>query len=134
MHGKWWNRAGWAFLAVFIVAGFTVPFAVSRGWFTSGNSHKTHRELADHLAAKGVPVSVVPRPEMNRPGITVADFEEPLGFGKATVYLCDDQKTAREYAGAAESGFVTGRFAITQDTRFPQHSAALLEKIRGALK
>jgi hypothetical protein len=88
----------------------------------------THKELAEHLATKGVTVEVRPIPIMSAP-------DQPM----IAVFLCTNERVAREKAGTlGEGAFHCGRFALgvigSAVDRDYTDNRALLAKIATALK
>jgi hypothetical protein len=73
----------------------------------------THKELAAHLAKKGVKVGVDGVPLYSTDGRTAAAFNGGAGKGAVLVYLCRDARQARETAGAMGAKAAHfGRFAV----------------------
>lgn len=79
----------------------------------------THKELAAHLAKKGVNLTVhAAGLPFTAHGLPVAFLHEPPDVGQpgVLVYLCRDRQHAREFAGTMGVGAMTfGRFAIGLD-------------------
>ena len=97
-----------ATVAALVVTGKTGVVAVDRpAW--------THKELAEHLKAKGVPVVTHAIPGVPAPGQVAADFAEGADWerGAVRVFLGDTPRAARETAGArGGQAFAWGRFAV----------------------
>jgi|GEM_PF-6561737 len=73
----------------------------------------THSQLADYLTNKGVPkIRVQAYPLLSRPGAIAAKIIDSE-YTDFIVYLCEDERRAREQAGALGKGaFSKGRFAF----------------------
>jgi hypothetical protein len=102
----------------------------------------THKELAEHLATKGVTVEVRPIPIMSAPDQPAAWFNGGKpggGVPMIAVFLCTNERVAREKAGTlGEGAFHCGRFALgvigSAVDRDYTDNRALLAKIATALK
>jgi hypothetical protein len=100
----------------------------------------THKELAEHLAKKGVKIVVhAAGLPYTSSGLPVAFLHEPPDVGQpgVLVYLCRDRQHAREFAGTMGAGaFASGRFAIGLDTvgRDGSDDAAFLRRVSAALR
>src|SRR5687768_121341 len=95
-------------------AWLILPSLVGCGGASELPDSWTHKELADHLAAKGIPVEVEGKPLLSRDGTVAAVLLEPgEKHGGVLAYACRDRGAAREQAGSMGGGsFSSGRFAF----------------------
>lgn len=98
----------------------------------------THRDVSEHLAKKGVKVTVggVPDGNADHPISVFKDAAATEKAGAIVVHLCKDANAAREQAGSMGDGaFNKGRFAFgLYDVSARDSDKEFLKKVKAAVE